>query len=61
MALKYALPAERSYDVVGLGLNAVAALKCRDLGGRSALPTFSEALAFMVQGARRGTESNLGL
>jgi sugar/nucleoside kinase (ribokinase family) len=27
--------------------NAVAALKCRDLGGRAGLPTFDEAVIFM--------------
>jgi sugar/nucleoside kinase (ribokinase family) len=32
--------------------NAVAALKCRDLGGRAGLPSFSEALAFMENGRR---------
>ena len=32
--------------------NAVAALKCRDLGGRAGLPSFSEALAFMKGGKR---------
>jgi sugar/nucleoside kinase (ribokinase family) len=30
--------------------NAVAALKCRDLGGRAALPTFDEAVTFMESG-----------
>jgi sulfofructose kinase len=30
--------------------NAVAALKCRDLGGRAGLPTFSEAVTFMESG-----------
>jgi sulfofructose kinase len=33
--------------------NAVAALKCRDLGGRAGLPSFAEALAFMETGKRR--------
>lgn len=32
--------------------NAVAALKCGDLGGRAALPCFSEAIAFMEKGER---------
>ena len=32
--------------------NAVAALKCRDLGGRAGLPSFSEAIAFMESGKR---------
>jgi sugar/nucleoside kinase (ribokinase family) len=32
--------------------NAVAALKCRDLGGRAGLPSFSEAIAFMENGKR---------
>lgn len=32
--------------------NAVAALKCRDLGGRAGLPSFSEAVAFMESGKR---------
>jgi len=32
--------------------NAVAALKCRDLGGRAGLPSLSEALAFMERGKR---------
>ena len=32
--------------------NAVAALKCRQLGGRAALPTFVEALEFMKFGGR---------
>jgi sugar/nucleoside kinase (ribokinase family) len=30
--------------------NAVAALKCRDLGGRAGLPTFDEAVTFMKSG-----------
>jgi len=33
--------------------NAVAALKCRDLGGRAGLPSFDEVLAFMARGTRR--------
>jgi len=33
--------------------NAVAALKCRDLGGRAALPCFDEVLEFMARGKRR--------
>jgi len=33
--------------------NAVAALKCRGLGGRSALPDFDEALEFMEKDTRR--------
>ncbi len=33
--------------------NAVAALKCRGLGGRAALPTFVEAVEFMERGERR--------
>lgn len=32
--------------------NAVAALKCRDLGGRAGLPSFAEAAAFMEKGKR---------
>jgi sulfofructose kinase len=32
--------------------NAVAALKCRGLGGRAALPSFAEAVQFMEQGER---------
>jgi len=33
--------------------NAVAALKCRGLGGRAALPSFDEALRFMDKGKRQ--------
>ncbi len=33
--------------------NAVAALKCRDLGGRASLPSFDEALEFMAEEKRR--------
>ena len=33
--------------------NVVAALKCRDLGGRAALPCFDEVLEFMAKGRRR--------
>lgn len=32
--------------------NAVAALKCRDLGGRAALPSFDQVLEFMVKDRR---------
>lgn len=32
--------------------NAVAALKCRDLGGRAGLPSFDEVLEFMGKGKR---------
>ena len=32
--------------------NAVAALKCRGLGGRAALPSFDEALAYLSEGER---------
>ena len=37
--------------------NEVAALKCRDLGGRAGLPSFSEAMAFMEKGKRRIVKS----
>lgn len=37
--------------------HAVAALKCRGLGGRSCLPSFSEALDFMKWGKRRSMQS----
>lgn len=37
--------------------HAVAALKCRGLGGRSCLPSFSEVLDFMKRGRRRSTQS----
>ena len=33
--------------------NAVAALKCRDLGGRAGLPSFNEALEFMAEEKHR--------
>ena len=33
--------------------NAVAALKCRELGGRAGLPSFNEALEFMAEEKRR--------
>ena len=32
--------------------NAVAALKCRGLGGRAELPSFDEALTYMSEGER---------
>ena len=35
--------------------NAVAALKCRELGGRASLPSFDETLKFMVDDKRRET------
>lgn len=35
--------------------NAVAALKCRELGGRASLPAFDETLKFMVNGKRLET------
>ncbi len=37
--------------------HAVAALKCRGLGGRSCLPSVAEALAFMNSGKRRPRQS----
>ena len=35
--------------------NAVAALKCRKLGGRGGLPPFNEALGFMTESQERNT------
>ena len=35
--------------------NAVAAIKCQELGGRGALPHFEEALAFMTEKPRKNT------
>ncbi len=36
--------------------NAVAALKCRGLGGRASLPSFDEVMGFMEKGKRLGGE-----
>jgi sulfofructose kinase len=41
--------------------NAVAALKCQGLGGRSNLPSFSEALDFMKEGCRRAKNPSSAL
>jgi len=40
--------------------NAVAALKCRDLGGRAGLPTFNEAVTFMESGALMRIDGGAG-